>query len=120
LTMSLGLFAPACAKNNQGSQNPDDASGQGGTTQDSARASASTSSRRPRGGGRLKSFEAPKEPRPVEVTVVEVAPIPGPLTVGEARPSMASAGSVVEIMGSGFGEDAAGLTVSSGGTAWQV
>lgn len=123
LTMSLGLVLPACANNSgQGTQNPDATAGQDGGAEapDRARGSTTTASRGPRGGGRIKSFDAPKEPRPVEVTVVEVAPIPGPLTVGEARPSMAPVGSVVEIMGSGFGTDASKITVKSGGTAWEV
>lgn len=125
--VALGLAAaPGCfnKQNQAGTETPGEQEGGSGeasgeATGPSRAAPASGTTRVSRAGGRIKSFEAPKEPR-TELVVALPPQVGADLSVTEVRPSMAAAGSQVEIFGTGFLEAAADNKVSSGGTAWQV
>ena len=126
LLCSAGLLTTGCFNKDKSTTDPSEAAGQNAGEGESApsgpsRASGEITTRRTGQAtkGRIKTFEAPAPVR--EVTVV-----PGTLTptekleVGEVRPSMAPGGSVVEIFGSGFGEDPSAIKVLNGRNPWTV
>ena len=128
MLLALGLVvAPGCANNKKAdTENPDgaaegaDGGEQAGTPAGPSRAAtASGSTHLTASGARIKSFETPKEVRK-DMILSLPTDTGAALSVAEVRPSMAPAGSHVEIFGTGFLEAAGDNKVSSGDSAWEV
>ena len=128
MLLSLGLVvAPGCATKNQaGTENPG-AAGEGVAGAEagekpagpSRSAASGSSTHLTASGARIKTFETPKEIRR-DMILSLPTDTGAALSVAEVRPSMAPAGSHVEIFGTGFLEAAGDNKVSSGDTAWEV